>query len=291
MLESSMRRVVVGQLVTWAALVGAAITSCGGGDTRAQAAEDTETPDRDNDERRDEDPTPSKDPPEDDERPDPEEPDASEPEERDAGPPPPVTERYDAGPEQSPPPEVTPLCEGNRAFAASYSAFVPPTPPDLAIALNAQLYGKNPVSVVLTRDDEGPLLAATYTTQEDGVHSFPGGLDPDLARAKNTPTGFESQAAQLEAWLWLDLEDGPVELPLENVTLLATALNSCTAALITLTGVVSEDYADLVAEISGDQSEPEVDGGDDRGDMEGTSTSVKLLIEAELVDFDYESLQ
>lgn len=204
----------------------------------------------------------------------------------DSGPPPPVTERYDAGTTDiSDAGAIDTPCTGNRAFLATGGAFVSPTPAKLAHELNRDIYEASPISLVLVEGESGRQLAASYTVQTAEGHTFPQ-LQPQFAPATATAEGFAHAETQLEGWMMLERETGPLELPLSNISVVATTSDRCQRAMVTLSAVISADYADLVEEIAAGPA----DAGDGRGNGEPTATSVRLLFEAELIDFAFDAL-
>ena len=206
----------------------------------------------------------------------------------DAGGQAPVTTKYDAG---LPPPEPGDLsvsgCDTDRAFAMVSGAFVQPTPPSLALVLNASAYDNEPFSVVVRYAEAGSTAAASYTVDASGSRTFPAGLVPDFATVLARVGGFDSSAVQAAGWLLIETGDGPQALPLEDLGVSVSVRDFCTRATVILSGSVSADDADLVAELSGEPIE--VDAGGPRAGP--SSTPVRGIFEGELVNFDFGSLQ
>lgn len=204
----------------------------------------------------------------------------------DAGPPPPVTGRYDAGrfePSDAATDVATP-CTGNRAFLSMGGAFVHPTPSELAHVLNQDIYNGGAMTIVLQTTDAGPRLAASYTVDTVNGHTFTE-LRPEFVAGAVSAAGFASVETQAEGWMLLERETGPVELPLANISLQATTTDNCLRAFVTLSAIIPGEYLDRVIEGTGN----EADAGEGRGAGEPGDTSVRVLLETELVTFDFPS--
>lgn len=202
----------------------------------------------------------------------------------DSGPPPPVTGRYDAGvlPDASAI-EFDSDCDGNRAFIATGGAFVDPTPPKLALRLNQDIYRQPAVTLVLLNEEHPPRMTASYSVGTAFGQAF-SNLKPDLVQARGSASGFTYEHTQLRGWMWIQRDAGPIELPLRNLHVTATALDSCTRVLFTLSAVVPAEDVDLIA------PDLELDAGGGPREDQVAETSIRALFEAELTHFDFGSL-
>jgi hypothetical protein len=178
-------------------------------------------------------------------------------------------------------------CVGNRAFVAVSGAFIEPTPRELALGLNELIFDSTPMSFVLLEDAGLPRVAASHTILNDGLHAFPEALTPQFVPGWLAEGGFGSSAAQERGHLYVVLEDGPLEVPLANITFSATTQADCTRGVVSMNGVIPAHRADLVARLSGVPSDDSMDPDDRPVDEEVT---VSALFAVDLVEFDFEAL-
>jgi hypothetical protein len=173
-------------------------------------------------------------------------------------------------------------CHSDVAFVAVTGAFVDPTPKDLALGLNELTYGVHPITFVLSGARQDPVLTASYTSGEDGVHSFPPALTPVGAAAWVTDDGFGTSSAQEEGWMLVSMDTGPLEVPLRNISVTTSTEADCTRGTATMTAVIPGEHADLIPRLSL-QPESEDETEEERDAPDAT---LHALFTLELVDFD-----
>lgn len=183
-------------------------------------------------------------------------------------------------------PPIDTACAGDRAFAAVSGAFVDPTPQAFALALNEAVFGLVPMSFVLRNDGGVAKAAASYTIVDDGAHSFVEAMAPDFVPAWIAEGGFGTISSQNRGYLLVQLEDGPLEVPLDNVSFVATTREGCTRGVVSMTGVLPPENADLVARITGTAAE---DGAAEEARTPEAAVMVSALFSVELVEFDFEA--
>lgn len=190
------------------------------------------------------------------------------------------------------PDSIDVACEGDRAFDVVSGAFVDPTPPALALALNEAIWGKRPLVIVLRADGDEPRLAASYTKLLGAAQEFPKGLIPEFTPAWVAEGGFGSSSAQTAGWLLVTLESGPLEVPLQNLNVFVTTRDGCSKGFASLSAVIPGDNADLVEEIVGApiEGEPEEEDPEEPEQEDTQEVPVQALFSLELADFSFEKL-
>jgi hypothetical protein len=173
-----------------------------------------------------------------------------------------------------------PSCLEQVAFTAVASAFVSPTPKSLALALNELTFDAGPISVVLDGATEQPMVTASYSTVENGVHRFPAELVPSPTPAWILGNAFGSSTAQREGWLLVILEHGPLEVPLRNIHVDVTTEADCTSGFASLTAVIPAETNDIIDDLIGSTDEQPA-GERFEGDV-----TVRGMFVLELVEFD-----
>jgi hypothetical protein len=173
-------------------------------------------------------------------------------------------------------------CDQAGIFAATSTAFVEPTPRELALGLNAVTYGGSPISVVLRDLDSEPTVAASYTVvNEEGRHAFPDGLVPEAVPAWVEDDEFGNIPAQEEGWLLVEIDSQPLELPLHNLRLSVSTEADCSRGTMTLSGVVwgseSDVWQDAVA--GGQDVEPPDEVQDEDRVVDDVTVSAIFTIE------------
>jgi hypothetical protein len=179
-------------------------------------------------------------------------------------------------------------CTGNRAFAASGSAFVKPTEQALALALDEDTYDTSPITFVLRGGDK-PRVAASYTVDAGGVQAFPPELAPEETVGWIRKGGFGTDSAQVSGYLLVTAADGQVELPLENLTFTLTTQQHCTRGIARLSGTVPASRRDLVDKLAAAHSNNGNGNPNDPGRTPEIETPVHAVFAVELVDFDFGS--
>lgn len=185
--------------------------------------------------------------------------------------------------------DPTPLqstCTGERAFTASSGAFIAPTDKALAEALNDGIYGISPVTFVLLNDGASPRVAASYSKDSSGKQAFHAGLAPEPTAAWVNGETFGTDTAQPEGYLLIDTADGPLEVPLANLSYSLTTSERCSKGIATLAGVIPKSHADLVVRLTGVESGDPEDA--ERGDA--VDTPVSAIFSVEQSDFDFGSV-
>lgn len=192
-----------------------------------------------------------------------------------------------AGGADQPPPPTEPIdgaCVGRRAFVATSGAFVPPTGKALALALNAATYGASPITFALFADSQPVRAAASYSVKSGQRHSFPPSLAIEPTPAWLALGGFGSLTAQGRGYLQLATDDGPLELPLDNVSFTVSTADDCTRGVARLTGVIPEANADLIERLSG------AGGAGAEGEADArpaaADTPIEAVFSVESVDFE-----
>lgn len=173
----------------------------------------------------------------------------------------------------------TPTCQPPVAFAAVASAFISPTPKDLALALNELTFDTSPISVVLGGSSQQPVVTVSYTTAHDGVHSYPGELAPTSAPAWILDETFGSTSAQQEGWLLVMLDSGPLEVPIRNIHVDVSTEADCTSGFANMTAVIPAETSDLVDDLIG-ATESAASGDRFEGDV-----TIRGIFVLELVEF------
>jgi hypothetical protein len=188
-------------------------------------------------------------------------------------------------------PPIDAACSGDRAFAAVSGAFVDPTPQDFALALNAAILGVvAPMSFVVRTDGDMAEVAASYTIVGDGAHSFLAAMAPDFVPAWIAEGGFGTSSSQNRGYLLVELDDGPLEVPLDNLSFFATTRDGCTRGVVSMTGVLPAENADLVERITGTATD-EADAMSEERRTPEEAVTVSALFSVELVEFDFEGLE
>ncbi len=185
------------------------------------------------------------------------------------------------------PPPLKPIdgaCLGRRAFVATSGAFVPPTGKELALALNAATYGASPIAFALFADSQPITAAASYSVKSGQRHSFPPSLAIEPTPAWLALGGFGSLTAQGRGYLQLTTADGPLELPLDNVSFTVSTADDCTRGVARVTGVIPEANADLIERLSG------AGGAGAEGEADArpaaADTPIEAVFSVESVDFE-----
>lgn len=186
-------------------------------------------------------------------------------------------------------PPIDQACSGDRAFAALSGAFVDPTPRDLAIALNEAIFGIAPMSFVLRGESDVAEAAASYTIVGDGAHSFPESTAPSFVPAWIAEGGFGSTSSQERGYLLVELSDGPLEVPLDNVSFVATTRDGCTRGMVNMTGVISAANGDVIEQLIGASTDTAAAPADERR-VPTEDVTVSALFLVELVEFDFGTL-
>ncbi|MBN1610551.1 MAG: hypothetical protein JW940_28230 [Polyangiaceae bacterium] len=192
-------------------------------------------------------------------------------------------------------------CRENRAFVAVFTAFVDPTPVDVALGLNSATFGTNPIALVLSGARAEPSLAVSYPTTKDGVQAFPKACSPSPAPAWIKDNRFGTSSAQVEGWMLVKAAAGPLEVPLRNISVAATTEPDCTHGMAMLTAVIPTASVDSLPRLStlsqADDAAEETqadDGGcknhkcaaqEDARDAPADVT-IRAMFALELVDFD-----
>jgi hypothetical protein len=209
-------------------------------------------------------------------------------------------------------------CQQNRAFVAVFTAFVAPTPMDLALGLNSATFGTNPIALVLSGASAEPSLAVSYPTNKDRVRAFPKAATPSPAPAWIADNGFGTSSAQVQGWMLVKAAGGPLEVPLANISVTATTEPDCTHGTAVLTGVIPAASAESLPRLSVPSAEedPAGNAASDTEDCDQSAPSgakgasshqteparekdrdapadvtVRAMFAIELVDFDGEAFQ
>jgi hypothetical protein len=184
-------------------------------------------------------------------------------------------------------PPIDEVCAGDRAFVAVSGAFIDPTPRELALGLNAAIFDKEPMSFVLRNHGDMAEVAASYTIVGDGAHSFPPAMVPAFVPAWIAEGGFGSNTAQDLGYLSVEINGLPFELPLTNITFVATTRDQCARGVVTMSGVIPPGNSDLLERISGEATQAATPRDERTTDEEIT---VSGLFSIEQVAFDFEAL-
>jgi hypothetical protein len=177
-------------------------------------------------------------------------------------------------------------CTAPRAFIAHAGSFVAPTDKALAQALNQDIFDRRPITFVLLGEPEAPRVAASYSQESAGKQAFHAGIAPEPTDGWLNGDAFGTATAQPHAHLLVDTEDGPLEIPLDNLSYTVTTSDACTQGVATVSGVIPASRADLVDQLTGvDSGDPELPDREDPLD-----TPVSAIFSVELVEFDFGSV-
>lgn len=189
----------------------------------------------------------------------------------------------------APPVDVPPrdtACTSPRAFIARSGSFVAPTDKALAQALNEAIFDQRPITFVLLGEVEAPRVAASYSKDSAGTQAFHAGIAPEPTEGWVNGDAFGTRTAQPHGYLLVDTTDGPLEIPVDNLNYSVTTSDACTKGVATVSGVIPASRADLVDQLTGqDSGDPEQPDREEPMD-----TPLSAIFSVELTDFDVGSL-
>jgi hypothetical protein len=189
-------------------------------------------------------------------------------------------------------------CFIDGAFSTTGMAFLSPTPPDLAAALDkltfAYLDSPRAVSVVLLASHGPPdtTLGIGATAEDGNGQAFLPGMAPTFVTAIMGYGAFRTATPQAVAWLRVLDDDGPVDIELGGVDLEAKTESQCGSIWATLDATLSDSQAsttltiDGVVATLGELAESGA-GGAPPGPV---SWPIRAVFQAEAKNFDFGSL-
>ena len=191
--------------------------------------------------------------------------------------------------------EPIPSCVDGRAFRAAGAAFVSPTPVSLASALNELVYEPtaHPLTIAtLARGATGTVAVSFTELHTDAIHErFPEAFAPTSASLSVIDNQLVSGAPQTTGYLRLTDASGEVEIELNELSVDAVPINGCDALRASVSAVIPETQGEIALSLAdGEHTLSALAASDGLRDGGGGGPcSVKLVFDAEGVDFDFDS--
>lgn len=193
-----------------------------------------------------------------------------------------------------------PLCAVDVALGAATIAFVSPTSPELAQALNSLTFAYRADPRVITlvllasHGAAGATLAMSATSDSGSYEqAFPEGLSPTWASAQLGYGELRSATTQDVGYLRVVDDAGPVDIELRSLYVEASTDGACQSAVATLDATIPASQASVMLTVGGESAtlaDLAQQGGGGSGGGSGLGWTIRALCEVESVPFDYDSI-